>query len=99
MVVSLPGELTVGNAAALRSLLLSALEAGEPVELDGRAVSEVDAAGLQVLWSAGVTARAKSLSLTFCRQGASRPLIEAIDLTGLGRLRDGQWLVEEANHG
>lgn len=94
MVVPLPESLIVSQAAALKSLLLSALEAGQPVELDGRSVNEVDAAGLQVLCAARRSALARGTSLTFVRGARSAALVDAIELAGLARSDGGAWLRE-----
>ncbi len=92
MVVTLPEDLIVSQAAALRSLLLSALESGQPVELDGGSVKEVDAAGLQVLCAARRSALARGISLGFVRTGRSLALIDAIELAGMGMTADDAWL-------
>jgi len=94
MVVPLPEDLIVPHATALRSLLLAALEAGQPLELDGRTVNEVDAAGLQVLCAARRSALARGTSLTFLQGGRSAALIAAIELAGLGITAGEAWLRE-----
>ena len=94
MIVPLPESLIISQASGLRSLLLSALEGGEPVELDGRAVVEVDVAGLQVLCAARRSAVARGIPLTFLRGGRSPALTDAIDLAGLGCLAGEEWLRE-----
>lgn len=94
MVVPLPENLIVAQAAALKALLLAALEEGQPVELDGRNVNEVDAAGLQVLCAARRSALARRTSLTFVRGGRSAALVGAIELAGLGITAGEGWLRE-----
>lgn len=95
MVVALPEELTIPHAAELRALLLSALEGEEPVQLDGRSVAEVDAAGLQVLCAAGRSARRRGRQLGFMGGGRSAALADAVELAGLGNDGDA-WLRGEA---
>jgi anti-anti-sigma regulatory factor len=94
MVVPLPESLTVTHATEIRSLLLSALEADQPVELDGRAVSEVDVAGLQVLCAARRSAEARGTPLVFVPGARSAALADAIELAGLGRGAGEAWLRE-----
>lgn len=91
MIVPLPEELTLARAAELRSLLLSVLGQGEPLELDGRAVVEVDVAGLQILCSAGRSARRQGTALRFLAGGRSAALAQAVELAGLGHDADA-WL-------
>jgi anti-anti-sigma regulatory factor len=99
MVVVLPGELVVGQAAELAALLSGALHQGGPVELDGRAVKDADVAGLQVLCAAGRSARARGLVLAFVKEGKSPVLREAIDLAGLSQVPECRWLFEEVECG
>ncbi|MGC3999643.1 MAG: STAS domain-containing protein [Anaeromyxobacter sp.] len=94
MPIVLPTALTVLTAADVKALLLPALAAGGPLELDGRAVAEVDAAGLQLLVAAGRSARAGGGAARFVPGGHSHALREALAAGGLGAGEDG-WLVEE----
>jgi anti-anti-sigma regulatory factor len=94
MVVLLPESLIISQAAELKSLLLSALESGEPVELDGRMVKEVDLAGLQVLCAARRSAGARGIPLAFLAGGRSAALVDAIELAGLGHTAGEAWLGE-----
>jgi len=94
MVVPLPEALIISHAAELRSALLSALDAGQPIELDGRTVNEADVAGLQVLCAARLSALARGIPLTFLRGGRSGALADAIELAGLGHVPAEAWLCE-----
>jgi anti-anti-sigma regulatory factor len=47
--ITLPSHLDLAGAGALREQLVGALDAGDPVVLDGNAVTNVDVSGLQVL--------------------------------------------------
>lgn len=50
--LALSGELTIYHAAALKTALVTALaEVKQPVELDLSAVTELDTAGLQLVWA------------------------------------------------
>jgi anti-anti-sigma regulatory factor len=99
MVVKLPDALIVSRANELKSLLLSALDQCEPVELDGRGVDEVDLAGLQVLCAARRSALARGRSLTLTPARRSAVLQDAFGLTGLGDVSCDAWDHEEDRHG
>jgi anti-anti-sigma regulatory factor len=99
MVVVLPRELTIAQAAALQAALRPALEEGAEVLLDGTAVDEVDVAGLQVLCAAGRTALERGAHLAFASRGCSRPLADAIALAGLGHDEADRWLIREVDRG
>lgn len=81
MVLTLPSSLTISEVGAYRTTLRAALEAG-PVELDARAVTEIDAAGLQLLESAHRSALARGALLHFCPGGraALEPAAAALGL-------------------
>ncbi len=95
MVLDLPVELTLTGAAALKTALLEALAGAPRVELDARAVAEVDAAGLQVLCAARRSAVARGLGLGFQPGGRSPALVRAIELAGLAHLPREGWLTQE----
>jgi anti-anti-sigma regulatory factor len=95
MIATLPPELTIAGADALKAALLDALARGEPVELDGRAVQEVDAAGLQVLCAARRSAAARGVPLAFQRDGRSPALVQAVELAGLAHHAREAWLLQE----
>jgi anti-anti-sigma regulatory factor len=99
MIVTLPEALIISRATELRSLLLSALERGEPVELDGRKVNEVDLAGLQVLCAAHRTAMARGRALNLSRDRRSAALQDAIELSGLSHVSSEAWLREGKRDG
>jgi phospholipid transport system transporter-binding protein len=61
----LEADLRLAAAPALRERLLAALAAGEPVQLDGGAVTQVDTATLQLLCAFVRDAAAKSLAVTW----------------------------------
>lgn len=99
MILELPPELTIARAAELRATLISGLERGEALELNASQVTEVDAAGLQVLCAAHRSAQARGLGLTFAPGTRSDVLRETIVAAGLGRHGEERWLLEEASLG
>jgi anti-anti-sigma regulatory factor len=99
MIVELPNELTIARAPELRALLLSALDGEGPLEIDARAVTEVDLAGLQVLCAAGRSARARGRPLTLTREARSEALARAVATAGFGHGQDDRWLSGEASRG
>ena len=80
----LPQELTVATAAALQAALTDALAQYPALILDGRAVSAVDVAGLQLLCSAHRTAVSlgKEVQIEGLDQG---PWPEMVDVAGMRR--------------
>lgn len=95
MITPLPQQLTIAGAEELKAALMAALAAGEPVELDGRAVQEVDVAGLQVLCAARRSATAHGLVLAFAPGARSEALDQAIALAGLHHHPREAWLTGE----
>ncbi len=83
MQLVLPEDCTIARAAELKARLVEALRSDEPVDLDARAVVEVDVAGLQLLWSALRTARARGRSWTLAPDRRSAALERAVELAGL----------------
>ena len=83
---TLTGELTILNAADVRTQLLEALAHGEPLELDTRQVTEVDAAGLQVLLAAFKSASNEKLAIHFPVDLRGPAVTSALELLGLTEL-------------
>jgi len=96
MTLELPEELTIARAVELKAQLLSAMEGGEALELSGRAVSEVDVAGLQLLCAARRTALARGSMVAFAAGSRSAALVLAVAAAGFGSGEDDRWLVEES---
>lgn len=94
MVVELPGELTIAHAAELREFL-SAVAGREDVQLNTRAVAEVDVAGLQLLCAAHRTALASNRRFVLAEGPVSPELRKAIETAGFGRNPDDRWLLGE----
>ena len=79
--LTIEGELTIRNGAALREQLRTALAENDEVELNMAAVSEFDSAGLQLLIAAKKSAVAAGKTLRFT--DSSRPMVDVLDLYGL----------------
>ncbi len=97
--LTLPPELTLARAAELKARLLEALAGGAPLALDGRGVTDVDAAGLQVLCAAGRSAAARGTSVSLTAGARSPALAEALALSGLGHEPTDHWLRAEVSRG
>ncbi|SFW62537.1 STAS domain-containing protein [Luteibacter sp. UNCMF366Tsu5.1] len=82
--LALDADLRIGAAPALRDALLGALAAGEAVQLDGTAVTQIDTAGLQVLAAFSRDARAAGLPVAWT--GVSDPLRRGVSVLGLHAL-------------
>jgi anti-anti-sigma regulatory factor len=83
MRMSLPPELTLANAASVKSAMLEALESGEPLELDASEVTDVDVAGLQLLCALHLEAAARKVDLAFGAAGCGPPITDAAKAAGL----------------
>jgi ABC-type transporter Mla MlaB component len=96
MKYALNGELTIANAAKIKTELLQALSADGPFELDTTGVVEVDAAGLQLLLSAVKNAASRGAATVFPPEARGDAVGGALGLMGLGS-RD--WNNEDSRHG
>lgn len=74
-------ELDIASVGALHRQILDALSAGEPLELDGRAVRKIHAAAFQLFLSA--VAEARSLGVQWLWREPSPALVEGARLLGL----------------
>lgn len=84
--IGIKGELNIYAAAALRQLLLDALNAGSQVEIDLSEVNEMDCAGLQLLVAARREAVRQGKPLRFA--GGSRAVLDLLDLCALSTILD-----------
>lgn len=79
--LSLSGEMSIYNAAELKPQLLTCLQDAESLALDLTEVTELDTAGLQLLWlcqqEAALTGKAFTITAT------SAAAMESIALLGL----------------
>jgi hypothetical protein len=83
MIVELPEELTITQAAPLKARLLAALAGAPPKEevlLDGRRVTAADVTGLQLLIGAWESAQARGRKLGFA-PGARSTVLDAVATT------------------
>lgn len=77
----MPEDLTIQNAAEIRSSILEAVDAATCVEIDLAGVGELDTAGLQVLGLAVREAALRGISLRFVRP--SRAVLDVLATVGL----------------
>jgi anti-sigma B factor antagonist len=79
--IAITGELTIYTAQELKNKLLDGLAANQELELDLSEVSEIDAAGLQLLVMVKQEATALGKVLRFT--GHSMVVVDLLDLSGL----------------
>ena len=79
--IAIVGELTIYTALELKDKLLTGLSTTEELELDLSEVSEIDAAGLQLLIMIKKQAAISGKVLRFT--GHSPVVVELLDLSGL----------------
>jgi anti-anti-sigma regulatory factor len=88
MIVELPEELTIAQAAPLKSRLLAAVAGAPPKEevlFDARRVTCADVAGLQLLIAAWESAAARGRKIAFSPGARSKALDAAAETAGLIR--------------
>jgi anti-anti-sigma regulatory factor len=95
MTVNLPAELTIAHAAQLKAILLDALDQGGDVALNAAAVTDVDAAGLQVLCAARKSSLARKQRLAIVAGGRSEVFARAVETAGLGHSNETRWMAQE----
>ncbi len=78
LAISLTGELTIQNAEAVKAGLLDALGRGKAMTLDLANISELDSAGVQLLYYAKKMAEAEQLSLQLLNH--SPAVVEVFEL-------------------
>ncbi len=106
MIVELPEELTIAQAAPLKARLLAAVaqaSSKEELLLDGRKVIAVDVTGLQVLIAAWESAAARGRKIGFSPGARSVALDAAAATAGLIRPKSAPAVLadpwEEVRHG
>ncbi len=82
MICKLDAELTIATAAKVKSDLLQAIAGGGPFELDTRQVTEVDAAGLQLLLAAFKSAVGAKIPVRFPAESRSPAVTAGLALLG-----------------
>lgn len=83
MIVTLPTELTIAQAAEWKEPLLAAVRSGEEVLLDGSAVTRADVVGLQLLIAAKKSALAVEVPFGFVPGKRSPELDRIAESAGL----------------
>jgi len=89
------GELTIATAAQARAQLLQALDAGAHLDLDTREVTEVDAAGLQLLLAAFRSARERKIQVSYSADARGDAVSAGLLLMGIS---ERAW-TDEKDHG
>lgn len=80
-IIECPPELDIAAASALHQQLLSALQAREPLDIDGQAARRVHAAVLQLFLRLIIEARSLNLPVRWLKP--SPALVESARLLGL----------------
>jgi len=91
MHLSIEGELTIFRAQEIREAILPVIAASEEIEIDLTNVTEVDAAGMQLLVSSKIEAFLRGKSLRY--SGHSKAILEMIDLCDLGAFFGDQMVI------
>jgi anti-anti-sigma regulatory factor len=83
-IINLPieGELTIFRTQALRETIMANIVANDEVEIDLSGITEVDAAGMQLMVASKLEAILRGKTLRYA--GHSKTVLEMIDLCDLG---------------
>jgi anti-anti-sigma regulatory factor len=84
MMCTLTGELTIARVEEVKAVLLKALAQGGSLELDTKQVSEVDAAGLQVVLAALKSAAKAKVPVHFPVEARGAAVSTGFHLLGIG---------------
>jgi len=95
MYLELKGEICVAHARELKEVLLKALERGGPIQLDLHGVTDLDAAGVQLLLAARRTAQKRGQSFQVSAATRNELVDRVLALAGLA----GQLDPVEGAHG
>lgn len=91
------GELTIFVAEGLREIIIPAIAENNEIEIDLSRVSDIDAAGMQLMVSAKLEAILRGKTLRYV--GHSQSVLEMIDLCNLGEFFGDQVIIQsEAAH-
>ncbi|MFA6014784.1 MAG: STAS domain-containing protein [Gallionellaceae bacterium] len=95
-VVHLPieGDMTIFVAQELREAIMPLITQNDEVEIDLSHVSEVDAAGMQLMVSVKLEAILRGKTLRYV--GHSKPVLDMIDLCDLGGFFGDQVIMSSA---
>ena len=83
MLLELKGELCVTQAPEVKAVLLAALGKGESIQLDLRGVTDIDAAGLQLLLAARKSALGKGQGFQVSADARNQVVDQVLALAGL----------------
>jgi anti-anti-sigma factor len=89
------GEMTIFIAQQLRDTLMPAIAQSDEIEIDLSRVTEVDAAGMQLMISAKLEAILRGKTLRYV--GHSKPVLDMIDLCDLGSFFGDQVVMASAH--
>jgi anti-anti-sigma factor len=89
------GEMTIFIAQQLRETLMPAITKSDEIEIDLSRVTEVDAAGMQLMISAKLEAILRGKTLRYV--GHSKPVLDMIDLCDLGSFFGDQVVMASAH--
>lgn len=88
------GDMTIFVAQELREAIIPVITQNDEVEIDLSHVSEVDAAGMQLMVSVKLEAILRGKTLRYV--GHSKPVLEMIDLCDLGGFFGDQVIIPSA---
>ena len=88
------GDMTIFVVQELRDAIMPIISSNDEIEIDLSRVTEVDAAGMQLMVSAKLEAVLRGKSLLFF--GHSKPVLEMIDLCDLGSFFGDQIIIPSA---
>jgi anti-anti-sigma factor len=90
--LAIEGELTIFRAQELKEVIMTVITASDEIEIDLSHVSEVDAAGMQLLVSTKLEAILRGKTLHYA--GHSKTVLDMIDLCDLGSFFGDQLVIE-----
>ena len=95
--IPVEGEMTIFRAQELRESIMPLVSSNDEIEVDLSRVTEVDAAGMQFMISIKLEAILRGKTLRYV--GHSKPVLDMIDLCGLGEFFGDQVIIgSEAAH-
>lgn len=90
------GEMTIFVAQELREAIIPVIAGNNEIEIDLSRVTEVDAAGMQLMVSVKLEAILRGKTLRYI--GHSKPIMDMIDLCDLGEFFGDQVIMTSAAH-
>ncbi len=89
--IPIEGEMTIFRAQELREAIIPVISGNDEIEIDLSNVTEVDAAGMQLMVSVKLEAILRGKTLRYV--GHSKPIMDMIDLSGLGEFFGDQVII------